>query len=78
MGTNGKNSYLSARILQCLGIVLLIGSAVFWAITGQQSSLFVGAAMSLITLGSYQGLRVSVKMEKERLNGTTEEESPRS
>lgn len=68
MTTNG-NSYLSARILQCLGIVLLVGSAIFWAITGHESSLFVGASMSLITLGSYQGLRVSVKKEQDRLNG---------
>lgn len=73
MGTNGKNSYLSARILQCLGIVLLVASAVFWAITGQQSELFVGAAMSLITLGSYQGLRVSVKNEQERIKGSNDE-----
>lgn len=66
---NKQTSYLSARILQVLGALLLIGSAVFWGLTGHQSSLFVGAAMSLIGLGSYQGLRVSVRIERERTNG---------
>lgn len=64
-------SYLSARLLQVLGCLLLIGSVVFWALTGHQSSLFVGAAMSLIGLGSYQGLRVSVRVERERRDGDT-------
>lgn len=64
-------SYLSARVLQVLGVLLLVGSTVFWALTGHQSSLFVGAAMSLIGLGSYQGLRVSVRVERERRDGDT-------
>lgn len=49
------NDYLPPRLLQLLGIALLIGSAVFWGWTGRESALLMGAAMSLILLGSYKG-----------------------
>jgi hypothetical protein len=57
--------YLSPRILQLLGVALLVASAAFWAVTGKQSALFMAAAMSLIGLGSYQGLRVRIEIPKE-------------
>ena len=57
--------YLSARLLQMVGVLLLLASAVYWGLTGHQSSLFVGAAMSLIGLGAYQGVRVTVQLAKE-------------
>jgi hypothetical protein len=57
--------YLSARLLQSIGVLLLLASAIYWAMTGNQSSLFVGAAMSLIGLGAYQGVRVTVQLAKE-------------
>lgn len=60
------NGYLPAVALQLLGVVLLIGSVVFWAVTGHESALFVGAAMSLIGLGAYQGLRITVRVEGEK------------
>lgn len=64
-GGGREQAYLPARVLQALGILLLVAAFVFWAFTGQESPLFVGAAMTLISIGSYQGLRVSVKMERE-------------
>lgn len=48
--------YLSPVLLQLLGVVLLVGSAVFWAVTGRESVLLMGAAMSLIGLGAYRGV----------------------
>jgi hypothetical protein len=57
--------YLSARLLQSVGVLLLLGSAIYWGVTGNQSSLFVGAAMSLIGIGAYQGVRVTVQLAKE-------------
>lgn len=56
------NAYLPARLLQLLGVVLLVAAAVFWAVTGHESALFVGAAMTLIGLGAYQGLRVTIRV----------------
>lgn len=60
------NAYLPARLLQLLGVVLLIAAFTFWAVTGQQSALFVGAAMTLIGLGAYQGLRVTIRVTEDQ------------
>jgi hypothetical protein len=46
-------SYLQPRLLQVVGLVLLLAFTVFWAITGRESVLLVGAAGSLILLGNY-------------------------
>lgn len=48
--------YLPARLLQVVGLVLLLSSAVFWAFTGRESVLLMSAAMSLIMLGAYREL----------------------
>jgi hypothetical protein len=45
--------YLPPRLLQMVGLALLIGFVVFWIATGRESVLLVGAAMSLILLGAY-------------------------
>jgi hypothetical protein len=42
-------------------MVVLFIAAGYWVATGNQSSLFVAAAMGLIGLGAYQGVRVSVE-----------------
>lgn len=60
------NGYLPAVALQLLGVLLLVGSVAFWAATGHESALFVGAAMSLIGLGAYQGLRITVRVEADK------------
>jgi hypothetical protein len=44
---------LPPRVLQVAGLILLFASAGFWAISGSESALLVGAALSLIGLGSY-------------------------
>lgn len=60
------NGYLPAVALQLLGVILLVGSVVFWAATGHESALFVGASMSLIGVGAYQGLRITVRVEADK------------
>lgn len=55
--------YLSPRLLQIVGLLLLIGSAGFWAVTGHQSALLVGAGLSLCALGAYSGLHISIKQD---------------
>lgn len=55
-----KGSYLAPWLLQVVGVLMLVGSGVFWAVTGHQSALLVGAALSLIGLGAYSGLRISI------------------
>lgn len=49
--------YLPPRLLQGFGLFLLLAFAVFWAITGRESVLLVGAAGSLILLGGYERAR---------------------
>jgi hypothetical protein len=55
-----NGTYLPPRILQVIGILLLIGSAIFWAYTGRESLLFISAALSLIGIGTVQGIRVTL------------------
>lgn len=49
--------YLSPILLQSVGVLLLIGSAVFWALTDRESVLMMSSAMSLIGLGAYRGMK---------------------
>jgi hypothetical protein len=60
-----QDRYLAPRVLQITGLILLIAFAVFWALTGRESALLVGAAGTLILLGGYdravQGLRDTLK-----------------
>ncbi len=54
--TNGNGNgryYLKPRVLQISGLVLLIGSCIFWMLTDRQSAIFIGAALSLIGVGAY-------------------------
>jgi len=53
--------YLSPRLLQLLGLVLLIASAVFWAVTARESVLLMSSAMSLIGLGAYAGAQRALR-----------------
>jgi hypothetical protein len=46
-------SYLQPRLLQAVGLILLVLFTGFWAVTGRESVLLVGAAGSLILLGGY-------------------------
>lgn len=52
-----SDRYLSPIVLQLVGVALLLGSAGFWAVTGRESVLLMGAAMSLIGLGAYRGVQ---------------------
>lgn len=63
---NGQR-YLTPRLLQVAGLVLLFACAVYWGLTGNQSSLFVGAALSLMGLGSVQDIREAAARERDRL-----------
>lgn len=49
--------YLPPRVLQIVGLVLLLAFAFFWGATGRESVLLVGAAGSLILLGRYEDVR---------------------
>jgi hypothetical protein len=61
-GNGGEyDKYLPARVLQVVGLVLLIAAAVFWAVTGRQSTLFMSASMSLILLGAYKNALTSLR-----------------
>ena len=55
------NGYLPPRLLQLLGVLLLVGSAIFWAVTSRESALLMSAAMTLILLGSYRGALDSLR-----------------
>lgn len=51
---NGNTRFLSPRVIQATGILLLIGSVAVWIFTNRQSALMVSASLSMILLGSYQ------------------------
>lgn len=61
--------YLPPVVLQSLGVLLLVGSAVFWAFSGRESVLLMSSAMSLIGLGAYAGAQNA-------LRSTTDDPSP--
>ena len=55
-----NDRFLPPRLLQVVGLLLLIGFVVFWMVTGRESVLLVGAAGSLILLGGYERARQSL------------------
>lgn len=46
--------YLPPWLLQIVGLVLLLGFAVFWIVTSRESVLMLGASGTLILLGRYE------------------------
>lgn len=64
-----QDRYLTPRLLQVCGILLLFASAVFWGFTGRESALLMASAMTLIGAGSYSGVVVSLKRRTETEEG---------
>ncbi len=56
-----RERYLPPILIQTVGLLLLIGAAVFWAVTGHESPLLVGAALTLIGIGAYSGVVVGLR-----------------
>lgn len=52
---------LPPRVLQIVGLALLVGAAVFWAYTGRESLLLMSAAMTLIAGGTFRGIQIDLK-----------------
>lgn len=69
------NGYLAPKVLQLAGLILLVGAAVFWGVTGRESVLIMGAAMSLIGLGAYRGVADVFKQLDEH-NSPPDEKAP--
>jgi hypothetical protein len=68
-----NGSYLPPRLIQGVGIILLVGSAIFWAYTGSESILFVSAALSLIGIGTVQGIRITLSQDATKNNNLDKE-----
>lgn len=49
-----RDDYLPPKLLQGIGLILLIAQGVFWAITGQSQTLFIGPCLALVFIGQYQ------------------------
>lgn len=47
--------YLSPIVVQTLGVCLVVAAFVFWMITGRQSELMVGAALTLVAFEAARG-----------------------
>lgn len=59
-----KNAmFLPPWLLQATGLAIVVGAVVFWAITGHQSPLIMGAGLTLAALGAYSGLHISIKQD---------------
>lgn len=52
---------LPPRLLQGAGLILLFASFGWWVYSGSESALLVGAALSLIGLGSYSQAAQSLR-----------------
>lgn len=65
MSGQQHQEFLPPRVLQAAGLVLLFASAIFWAISGSESALLVGAALSLIGLGSYSQATSTLRKESD-------------
>jgi hypothetical protein len=55
--------FLPPWLIQLFGIAVVGFAIAFWAISGHESLLIMSAGMSLIGLGAFTGLRVSVRDE---------------
>lgn len=66
---------LSPAVMQAVGVVLLLSSAVFWAVSGRQNVELVSASLTLITLGSmWEGQeRIGRETKGYELPGDTDE-----
>lgn len=52
---------------------MLVGTAIFWAVTGRESVLMVSSAMSLIGLGAYKGAQQTLEKETKAVKKKVEE-----
>lgn len=55
------SSPLPPRLLQIIGLSLLIAFVVYWMITGKESELLVGAAVSLVLAAQYERVRTVLR-----------------
>lgn len=62
------SKFLPPFALQIAGLIIVVGAVVFWAVTGHQSALVMGAGLSLTALGAYSGLHISIKQDLLRNN----------
>jgi hypothetical protein len=53
--------FLPPWLIQLFGIAVVGFAIAFWAISGHESLLIMSAGMSLIGLGAFSGLRVSIR-----------------
>lgn len=53
--------YLSPRLIQGFGCLIIVAAFVVWAFTGREPLELVAAAAALIGLGSWQGIRITVQ-----------------
>lgn len=54
---------LQPIILQLAGLALLVAFVIIWALTGDQSPLLVGAALTLVAVGSGTSAIITVRQE---------------
>lgn len=59
--------YLAPRLLQALGILILVGSVVFWGLTGRESVLIVSSAMTLIGAGAIGSFQQNLSRSRDEL-----------
>lgn len=71
-----NGNYLPARIIQAIGLALLIAQVVLWALTGRESALLVSAAMTLILLGAYGSLAVTLQNKSTKITPSPPSETP--
>lgn len=73
-----SDRYLAPRVIQTIGVLIVISSLTFWFVTGRQSSLFVGVGMTMVMLGGYEQTRrefmETIRSHRGRPGDTLEDE----
>lgn len=73
-GQRSSGHYLRPSRIQAIGIGLIVAASIFWAVTERQSSLIIGAGLTMVLLGGTDGPHREL-MRYVR-SGSDEEEPP--
>ena len=64
--TRQNGDLLPPRLLQAAGLLLLFGIAAYWVLSGNESPLLVGAALTLIGVGAYSQAASALRNGRDR------------
>lgn len=58
--------FLPPRLIQAVGIAIVVFGVVFWAVTARESYLIMAAGMSLVGMSWFSKVRISIEDRPEK------------